>query len=32
VAVYSVNGNQPAPSCGYTENVRQIRVSPCVNL
>jgi uncharacterized protein YoxC len=21
-AVYSVNGNQPAPSCGYTENVR----------
>jgi hypothetical protein len=23
-AVYSVNGNQPAPSCGYTENVRYI--------
>jgi uncharacterized protein YoxC len=21
-AVYSVDGNQPAPSCGYTENVR----------
>jgi uncharacterized protein YoxC len=21
-AVYSVTGNQPAPSCGYTENVR----------
>jgi hypothetical protein len=24
VAVYSVAGNQPAPSCGYTENVRYI--------
>jgi uncharacterized protein YoxC len=23
-AVYSVSGNQPAPSCGYTENVRYI--------
>jgi len=23
-AVFSVNGNQPAPSCGYTENVRYI--------
>jgi hypothetical protein len=29
--VYSVNGNQPAPSCGYTESVRFIWPSPCVN-
>jgi hypothetical protein len=29
-AVYSVNGNQPAPSCGYTENVRYIWPSPCI--
>jgi hypothetical protein len=21
-AVYSINGNPPTPSCGYTENVR----------
>jgi hypothetical protein len=30
-AVYLVNGNQPAPSCGYTENVRYIWPSPSVN-
>jgi hypothetical protein len=30
-AVYLVNGNQPAPSCGYMENVRYIWPSPCVN-
>jgi hypothetical protein len=26
--IYSVNGNQPAPSCGYTENVRYLWPSP----
>ena len=30
-AAHSVNGNLPAPSCGYTENVRCIWSSPCVN-
>jgi archaellum component FlaC len=28
--VYSVNGNQRAPSCGYTENVRYLWLSPLV--
>jgi hypothetical protein len=30
-AVCLVNGNQPVPSCGYTENVRYIWPSPSVN-
>ena len=31
-AACSINGSQPAPSCGYTESVRYIWPSPCVNL
>ena len=30
--VYSIDGNPPSPSCGYTENVRYSRPSPSVNL